>query len=78
MVRLVQIVLPGSFNIESSVDGYTYMYFSFVTITTLGYGDIAPQEPVGQALVVLLAIFGQMYLTIVIAIIIGLLISKRA
>jgi len=71
LVRLVQLTKPGSFNIESTADSYSYMYFSFVTITTLGYGDIAPQEPVGQALVVLLAIAGQMYLTIVIALIVS-------
>jgi voltage-gated potassium channel Kch len=77
LVQLVQMALPGSFNLETSVDGYTYMYFSFVTITTLGYGDIAPQAPLGQALVVILAIAGQMYLTIVIAMITGQLISNR-
>lgn len=76
LVRLVQMLTPGAFNIEPSVDGYTYMYFSFVTVTTLGYGDIAPQLPVGQALVIILAILGQMYLTIVIAMIIGQLIAK--
>lgn len=71
LVRLVQLLEPGAFNIESTASGYTYMYFSFVTITTLGYGDIAPQEPAGQSLVVLLAIAGQMYLTIVIALIVS-------
>ena len=78
LVRFVQLIEPGAFNIESTADGYTYMYFSFVTITTLGYGDIAPQEPMGQSLVVLLAIAGQMYLTIVIALIVGQFSSKSS
>jgi voltage-gated potassium channel len=77
LVRLVQLLGPGSFNIEAAADRYTYMYFSFVTITTLGYGDITPQEPIAQGLVVLLATAGQMYLTIVIAMIVGQLISNK-
>jgi len=77
LVRFVQLIEPRAFNIESTAEGYTYLYFSFVTITTLGYGDIAPQEPVGQSLVVLLAIAGQMYLTIVIAMIVGKLSTKQ-
>ncbi len=76
LVRLVQLIEPGAFNIESTAGGYTYLYFSFVTITTLGYGDIAPHEPVGQSLVIILAIAGQMYLTIVIALIVGKLSTK--
>ncbi len=76
LVRLVQLIEPGAFNIPSSADSYTYLYFSFVTITTLGYGDIAPQAPAGQSLVVILAIAGQMYLTIVIAMIVGKLSTK--
>lgn len=77
LIRLVHILTPGAFNIKAGADIFNYLYFSFVTITTLGFGDILPQEPVGQAIVVVLAVAGQMYLTIVIALIIGQLIAKR-
>ncbi len=53
------------------------MYFSFVTITTLGYGDILPILPQARSLALLIAVSGQLYLTIVIAILVGkFLVSK--
>ena len=46
-------------------------YFSFVTLTTLGFGDINPATPTAQALVVLEAITGMFYLAIIVASLIG-------
>ena len=43
------------------------IYFSFVTIATLGYGDITPRLPLAQMLAVLEAIVGQFYVAVVIA-----------
>jgi hypothetical protein len=43
------------------------VYFSFVTIATLGYGDITPQLPLPQILAALEAVIGQFYIAIVIA-----------
>ena len=43
------------------------VYFSFVTIATLGYGDITPQLPLPQILAGLEAVIGQFYIAIVIA-----------
>jgi len=42
-------------------------YFSFVTIATLGYGDITPKVPFAQMLVVSEAMFGQFYVAVIIA-----------
>lgn len=52
-------------------------YFSFVTLTTLGYGDISPVTPVAQVLVVLEAVTGMFYLAIVVASLIGGMREKR-
>jgi hypothetical protein len=46
-------------------------YFSFVTLTTLGYGDVSPLVPIAQSLAYLEAIVGQMYLTILVAGLVG-------
>jgi voltage-gated potassium channel len=46
-------------------------YFSFVTLTTLGFGEISPATPTAQALVALEAITGMFYLAIVVASLIG-------
>ena len=53
-----------------------FLYYSFVTISTLGFGDIAPMRPVARAFSVLQAIFGQLYLAILIARVIGIQISQ--
>lgn len=65
---------PGSLSFPESsaiadsgaVDVQT-TYFSFVTIATLGYGDITPHLPFAQMLVVCEAMFGQFYVAVVIA-----------
>jgi hypothetical protein len=44
-----------------------FMYFSLVTITTLGYGDFNPAEVFGRAAAVWLAVTGQIYLVVVVA-----------
>lgn len=46
-------------------------YFSFVTIATVGYGDIVPRRPVTQTLAVLEAIIGQFYMAGLIAWLVG-------
>ena len=48
-----------------------YLYFSFVTLTTLGYGDITPLAPLSRSVAVLIAITGQLYLAILVAMLVG-------
>lgn len=49
-----------------------FMYFSFVTLTTLGYGDISPLTSHAYSFAVLEAIIGQLYLTVLVARLVGL------
>ena len=53
------------------------VYFSFVTMTSLGYGDISPALPVTRALAYLQAITGTFYMAIVVASLIGARASQR-
>ena len=46
-------------------------YFSFVTLTTLGYGDISPAHPITRALAFLEAVTGTFYMAVVVASLIG-------
>ena len=71
--------IPGAFNgleqrlwYDNFADG---AYFSFVTLTTLGYGDISPVVPIARFLVYMEAIVGVFYLTILVASLIGIRIS---
>ena len=63
---------PGSFTMpehlqSSSVVGLWSIYFSFTTLTTLGYGDITPQLPAVQSYAVMEAACGQIFLTVLVA-----------
>jgi len=55
---------------------HDYIYFSFVTITTLGYGDITPIIPIAKSLTIALSLTGQLYLTILVAMLMGKFLSQ--
>ncbi len=55
----------------------TMTYFSFVTLTTLGYGDISPVSPIAKVLVILEAVTGMFYLAIIVASLIGAARNKK-
>jgi hypothetical protein len=62
---------PGAFNLAEPITPPEAMYFSFVTMTTLGYGDIAPAIQETRSLSIILSIVGPMYVAIVIALMVG-------
>jgi len=75
LIALISIIVPGSFSLPhlTTVADPTishlseYTYFGFVTLTTLGYGDIAPLTPVARSISIFTAISGQLYIAIIIA-----------
>lgn len=48
-----------------------FLYFSFVTLTTTGYGDLTAAEGLGRAVAVLEALLGQLYLVTIVAVIVS-------
>lgn len=78
---LIGRLAPGSFTGLSLHDGRgwdsEWLYFSFVTMTTLGYGDISPVSATARALAYVQAIFGQFYIAILVAGLVSGYISKR-
>lgn len=52
------------------------IYFSIVTLTTLGYGDLAPITPVAKSLAAVEALVGQIYLTVLVARLVGMNIEQ--
>ena len=57
---------------------YSFLYFSFITITTLGYGDIVPLSDKASSLAILEAVVGQMYLVVVVAWLVGMHVSRKS
>ncbi len=54
-----------------------YLYFSYITLATVGYGDYVPALSAGRALAVLEALVGQLYLVTVVALVVGNLAGRR-
>jgi len=52
---------------RSSATNNDYLFFSYTTLTTVGYGDLVPARSVGQTFAMLEALAGQIYLVIVVA-----------
>ncbi|MFH1984236.1 MAG: ion channel [Pseudomonadota bacterium] len=73
---LIGILLADQFSAKASGLG-DYLYFSFVTLTTLGYGDIIPVGPVARSFAVVEAIIGQFFLAVLVARQVGLYISQN-
>ncbi len=72
--RLFYTWHPGSLDlaIQREPGIHDFVYYSFVTLTTLGYGDITPIEPVARALSWIEAVIGQFYIAVVVARLVGL------
>ncbi len=79
LCELLYHLYPNSFLVtrEITLQASDFIYFSFTTLTTLGYGDITPTIPQTEILTVLLSVAGQLYLTIIVALLIGTYIIKR-
>ncbi len=82
---LTEILAPGSFSVNPQLakelpglEGRhaLFNYFSLVTLTTMGYGDVTPVRTPATALATLEAVFGQFYIAVVVAQLVGLRLAK--
>ena len=74
----VHFIDPASFQIDGSYSGYIFYYFSFISVTTVGYGDITPITSQAQSVTLTMNIIGQFYLAIVIAVFVGKYINVKS
>jgi len=77
--EVVELVEPGCFAFpqKSGATLPQLAYFSFTTLTTLGFGDIVPLRPIARSLVMLEALVGQLFPVILIAGLVTLEIEHR-
>jgi len=83
---LIEIISPGSFLITNSAGkpgvvsleeiSRLFGYFSFITLTTLGYGDIVPVKDLSRIMAWIEAFTGQIYLAVIIAHLVGMYIAQ--
>lgn len=82
MYANVALAFPGAFSgtfmdepIRQQMEGF--IYYSFVTMTTLGYGDITPNTILAGTLAYSQAVVGQLYVALTIARIVGISVSQQ-
>jgi hypothetical protein len=81
---LVDQVTPGAFafntttGAKESMRGFNAFYFSFVTLSTVGYGDITPVSHVARTLAALEAMTGLLYVAVLIARLVALYSSPKS
>jgi uncharacterized protein (DUF697 family) len=84
LYRLLDLSLPTAFSLSATPgmtpaeQRETFAYFSFVTMTTLGYGDVTAVHPIARMFVVLEALVGQLYPATLLARLVSLEISHRS
>jgi len=81
LYQLIETLAPGSFSMPGSQmqnDRLLFLYFSLVTITTLGYGDMTPLTDHAAGLAAVEAFSGQIYLVVLVAWLVGMYVSKQS
>ena len=72
LCNLLSLADPNAFNISPEDNSFFNLtYYSFTTLTSLGFGDILPQSPPAQSLSLLIGLSGQLYITILVGILVG-------
>ena len=77
---MLALARPGAFTgAASAADGpRAFLYYSFVTLTTVGYGDVLPVHPAARSLAMLEAVTGPLYLAILLARLVSLAVAPGA
>ena len=69
--ELAELIVPGSFHLNFPMKEHIFlsqmMYFSFVTLIAIGYGDIVPTQDLSQTLAIVEGVIGQFYFGILVA-----------
>ena len=78
LFEAINFLNPNSFQLIEGFSGFSFYYFSFISITTVGYGDITPLTAPAQSLTLVMNIIGQFYLAIVIGVFVGKYINTKS
>jgi len=79
VVMIVSGIIPNAYNVSFSKGLESQLlepiqdniYYTFMTFTTTGYGDVVPTHPVSKSLAVMISASGQLYVAIIIAMLVG-------
>lgn len=74
---LVELLSPTSFSGLITKHESQAIYFSFITLTTVGYGEIVPLKPIAQTFTWFESLIGQFYLAVIIGQMVGRFVAKK-
>lgn len=80
LIDFMVMAHPGTFNfthVDEVVQFYDPYYYSFVTLSTLGYGDLLPIGPPAKAIAIFITLCGQFYLVTIMAFLIGRFLTEK-
>ena len=75
---VLEQVRPGTFTSPTRFSQTGAVYFSFVTLATLGYGDVVPRGDIARGVAIVEGIGGQLFLAVLVARLVSLYATKRA
>jgi Ion channel len=81
---LLETIQPGGLSMDAArhpnhtVDWFDCMFYSFVTLTSLGFGDVVPVSPPCRSLSILEAVSGIMYVAVLVARLVGLYAARKS
>jgi voltage-gated potassium channel len=85
LYALSELLAPGSFSVSPAIQGdladwhrrrALFTYFSFTTVSSLGYADVTPIRAPATTMVLVQAVFGQFYVAVVVAQIVGMRLAQ--
>lgn len=85
VVTVLSNVFPGAYNTEWAGNNTQrmyetlgeFIYYTFMTYTTAGYGHVEPIIPVAKSLAILISVSGQLYVATIVSLLIGKYVSAK-
>ena len=77
LFEILEYYYSGSIKFPQDFIGYDYYYYSFISILSVGYGDLVPASPAAKSLTIVLSTIGQFYMAIGIALFVGKYLSQK-
>lgn len=77
LYRMAYLLNPAALHTSSPITSFTMVYFSFITLTTVGYGDVTPGTDPVRLLAILEPLIGQVYLVVIVARLVSVLGQER-
>jgi hypothetical protein len=69
---IAEALMPGSVRFPAGISGNTdFVYFAFITMLTIGYGDVLPVSAAAQTIAIFLGAAGQLYIAILVSMLVG-------